>query len=1091
MNGEVQLIVNNIGPANVASMSNDPTLMGIGALSRFVVTSSPEIAALPLAQPITIYNAAGDSVTKTLNSIVIDSPVPGQTRLNLAGTWSDDYSAAAGGYIIVQTGTQYYIDLYENESISQNWKFQDLSNFTAQGAFSREFRLPFSETNKEALGALFDNNVEQGAENYFFYKLPAEIRVDTLPIATGYLRVRKVYKQMGKLNEVEVAFYAETPDLVRTIGEKKLSDIAALADLNEAVTYANVTTETADRIWALCDRGQKWSNDGSTGSRPILSPSAPLYPADLTPSVSWWFLLRNIVTEAGFELVASSLENILNDYWMPFCNTPQLSYTGGSNQYFFSAYPNAPFEINLASTTNSSYSNMVENFDNNGDFNAVTGVYTASAVGTFTYHVHQIFSVDGYNNTNYVIINLRIYKNGSFLRFISNYFSVLPFSFVTQYGLFDQTFNLDLEIGDQIFFEFTFAQATGVFGTDIFGNIIYSPVDYFETGTFIVNGVAGDGTTNASYIEINSANITVGQTIDYALNAPDMRQIDFVNDVIKMHNCAIVPSRIVPNQIAIIPQNNYLGTGDVVDWTGKLDISKDVMMGSTVDVQKATFQFTYTAGEDAYSKLYKDANRVYGDFKSEGYTINPSTAPSDFAIGDQKIQLVTRSAPAALIPGTSTPIQCFYNEQLEFVAPGPRCLYNANQDTVNLYNELTSATPLTNVPVLNHYSNTYPTVDDYDLNWAPEVPPHVVTVSANPYNNLFNLYWRNYMNEIYSPEGRIMEAFFALDLKDILTFSFADKIWIQDSYWRILEITDYKVGYNESTKVKLIKFLDQINDCSSTPYIVTANGEVTFVDGEGDAVEPTEDCCSRYGYFWDEINGVCWAFNNGGQFRNSIVSSNPVVSNNPTLEALSNAPLSVVNGSKLSIVPGNSGVLMVGQDLSLTKSVRRSNLLGTNATTNLPGLHVGGGYRSGDSSNTETGWAQSGIAHFHVKDSFASAGASHELLIEGVAGEHLEIPDSTTMSCMLNLTIQDEMQTDIDVAILSFGLTKVGGIAYATAVTVISNDTFGTGYTYAIDIDTTTNTDQHRIVLTINAAPSFPITLISTASLHYQQNKLT
>ncbi len=104
-----------------------------------------------------------------------------------------------------------YLDLYENESISQNWKFQDLSNFTAQGAFSREFRLPFSETNKEALGALFDNNVEQGAENYFFYKLPAEIRVDTLPIATGYLRVRKVYKQMSKLHEVEVAFYAETP----------------------------------------------------------------------------------------------------------------------------------------------------------------------------------------------------------------------------------------------------------------------------------------------------------------------------------------------------------------------------------------------------------------------------------------------------------------------------------------------------------------------------------------------------------------------------------------------------------------------------------------------------------------------------------------------------------------------------------------------------------------------------------------------------------------------------------------------------------------------------------------------------------------
>jgi hypothetical protein len=1084
MNGEVQLIVNNIGPANVASMSNDPTLMGIGALSRFVVTSSPEVAALPLAQPITIYNAAGDSVTKTLNSIVVDSPVPGQTRLNLSGTWANDYSAAAGGYIIVQTGTQYYIDLYENESISQNWKFQDLSNFTAQGAFSREFRLPFSETNKEALGALFDNNVEQGAENYFFYKLPAEIRVDTLPIATGYLRVRKVYKQMGKLNEVEVAFYAETPDLVRTIGEKKLSDIAALADLNEAVTYANVTTETADRIWALCDRGQKWSNDNSAGSRPIRNTNTPIFPADLTPAVSWWFLLRNIVTEAGFDLVASSLENILNDYWMPFSNTPQLINEGGSNQYFFAAYP--PTDVNVPYGVwdyQPTLINMTEVFDNDNAFNSTLGYWTASAGGQFTFYINLLFTTAGTGIQTYttrITPNYVVIRGGTVL--LNDSLTVTTYQIGiggTGSGTLNRTLTLNLLPGDIVYFGFTYVNLE-FDGTQIG----FDPLVDVEIS-------AGNGAQNASIIGINSATISSNQIISYPLNAPDMRQIDFVNDVIKMHNCAIIPSRIVPNQIAIIPQNNYLGTGDVVDWTGKLDISKDVMMGSTVDVQKATFQFTYTAGEDAYSKLYKDANRVYGDFKSEGYTINPSTAPSDFVIGDQKITLVTRSAPAALIPGTSTPIQCFYNEQLEYVAPGPRCLYNANTEPINLFNEVTSsATPTTAVPVLNHYSNTYPTVDDYDLNWAPEVPPHVVTVSGNPYNNLFNLYWRNYMNEIYSPEGRIMEAFFALDLKDILTFSFADKIWIQDSYWRILEITDYKVGYNESTKIKLIKFLDQINDCSSTPVGVSINGEVNFEDGEGDPVEATEDCCSRYGYFWDEVNGVCWAFNNGGQFRNSIVATNSSPSVTTAVQRLNIIPYSIINGTKLAIEGANSSMLMVGQDLSLTKNVGRSNLLGTNATINLPGLHIGGGYRSGNPTSTETGWAQSGVTHFHVKDNFATAGATQELLIEGVTGEHLDIPDSTTMSCMLNLTIQDEMQNDIDVALLSFGLTKVAGIAYATPVTVISNDTFGTGYTYTITIDTTTNTAQHRIVLTINAAPSFPITLISTASLHYQQNKL-
>ena len=1067
MNGEVQLIVNNIGPANVASMSNDPILMGIGALSRFVVTSSPEVAALPLAQPITIYNAAGDSVTKTLNSIVLDSPVAGQTRLNLSGTWADDYSAAAGGYIIVQTGTQYYLDLFENESISQNWKFQDLSNFSAQGAFSREFRIPMSDNNIKAIGPLFDTNSEQGAENYFFYKLPAEIRVDTLPIATGYLRVRKVYKQMNRINEVEVAFYAETPDLVRTIGEKKLSDIAALADLNEAVTYDNVTTETADRIWALCDRGQLWSNSGGTGSRPILDASNPLYAGDLTPSISWWYLLRNIVTEAGFELVASSLENIIEDYYMPWCNTPQLTFAADTNDYLFQAYNSGNIDIVCDPTNASYYSPTVEVFDNNGDFTPGTGSYTAPVSGIYTFSgLFNVRASTFLGAANRGRISISIAKNTTFYPIVTT--ANFDSNSISQ-GF---SYSIQLNAGDVVRF---YVYAVAVAGTSSGGVV---------TGGCTVRIIAGDGSLNRSHIKLDNVVISSGQTIDYSLNAPDMRQIDFVNDVIKMHNCAIIPSRIVPNRIAIVPQNSYIGTGDVVDWTSKLDISKDVVIASTVDIQKATFQFTYTSGEDAYSKLYRDANRVYGDFKQEGYTINPSTAPSDFAIGEQKVTLVTRSAPAALIPGTNTPIQCFYNDQLEFVVPGPRALFNAGSIEVNLYDEGTGlATPVTEVPILNHYSNAYPTLTDTDLNWAPETPPHVVTVTANPYNNLFNSYWRNYMNELYSPEGRIMEAFFALDLKDILTFSFADKIWIQDSYWRILEISDYKVGLQESTKVKLIKFLDQINDCSSTPVGVTTNGEVEFESG-GEPIEPTEDCCSRYGYFWDETSGICWAFNNGGQFRNSILPNTPAVNS-----AFTSVLNSFVNGTKVSIADGNSNMLAVGQDLNLTKFVDGSNLLGKNVETNLPGLHVGGGYSNGNATNAVLGWAQSGVVMLHYKDSWVNS-QIYNLLIEGIANEFIELPDDTLWSCLMNATIIDTSTGDYCIGQYSFGLQVIGGIANATAITTV-NEINNTAYTFTYDVDTTTNTDQHRVNLQVTGLGASSITFVVTASIHYQQNKLT
>jgi hypothetical protein len=333
-----------------------------------------------------------------------------------------------------------------------------------------------------------------------------------------------------------------------------------------------------------------------------------------------------------------------------------------------------------------------------------------------------------------------------------------------------------------------------------------------------------------------------------------------------------------------------------------------------------------------------------------------------------------------------------------------------------------------------------------------------------------------------------MEAFFALDLKDILTFSFADKIWIQDSYWRILEISDYKVGLQESTKVKLIKFLDQINDCASTPVGVTTNGEVEFETG-GESVEPTEDCCSRYGYFWDEVNGVCWAFNNSGQFRNSIVANTSNVLVNPELQSLNGILFSVLNGEKIAIEQNNSNMLAVGTNLELTKEVGGSNLLGKNVTTNLPGLHVGGGYRDGNPTNVESGWAQTGTVILHYKDSWANS-QIYNLLIEGIANEFIELPDDTLWSCLMNATIIDTNTGNYCIGQYSFGLQVTGGIANATAITTV-NEINNTAYTFTYDVDTTTNTAQHRVNLQVTGLGATTITFVVTASIHYQQNKLT
>ncbi len=1069
MNGEVQLIVKAPGTAPSGIVLATESGVLLDNVSPAEAFSYPGDMSAYVGGYVQIQSLTyGDLGTYYISSVVVNNPAfayinPNNTQIFTTAPWNfpiNQIDLPNFNYMeAVPSTTDYYLDLFENESISQNWKFQDLSNFTSQGAFSREFRVPFSDNNQKALGALFDVNVEAGTENYFHYKLPAEIRVDTLPIATGYVRVRKVYKTLNRISEVELAFYAETPDLVRNIGEKKLADIADLTTINEVINYNNVLTPLSYRIWTILDRGQRWSEGGEQGTRSLITAASPVWPSDLTPALSWWYLFQNIITEAGFELVGGTLENILQTYWMPWCNSSALITSGSYNEYFFRAYPTASTGINNVFTT---IPINTELFDNNGDFNTGTNTYTAPAGGWFTFRAIVKFQ----NNTaNPVDVIIALSVNGS-TAFNEMYLGTIGNANNT---VIDCNLRIALEVGD---------------------TVQLKALQTFAAGTSFVTVLAGDGTYNNTLFELDKTELFYGQSTYYNLNAPDMKQIDFVTDVIKMHNCALVPDRAIPNKLYVVPQNSYLGSGDVIDWTSKLDTSKDIVIGSTTDLQKGKFQFTYTAGEDFISKLYRNVERIYGDYEAVGYTINPNTSPSDFAIGEQKISLVTRSSPMGVVNGSGYVMPMFLNDQVEFVKPGPRCLFEAGLYPITLWDDNSGSPKLENVPVLNHYSVINADIDDLDLNWAPEIPTYNIT--ASPYRNLFNEYWRTYMNALYSPEARMMEAHFALTLSDILTFSFADKVWIQDSYWRIIEITDYKVGMYESTKVKLLKFLEDTEDCTGTPVSVSVNGEVNFEDAGGDPIAASQDCCTRYGYNWDEVNAICWAFTpTGGRPSSGVNGTSTVPASRVNKVAAQTRAIvnSVISGESVAIIDGNKDMLAVGENLELTKAVAGNTMLGKNVTTNLPGIHVGGGYRDGAVSSSYLGWAQFGQFVLQKKIIVSTSGDVFDLDIEGVAGEYINMDDDTAWSVVMNVTIKDNL-AGVETSLHHFTLDKFAAVANASAITTLNTiGAIGTNV-FTFGIDTATNTAEHRINVTVTGG-TYPDDFVVAANIQYQQLKLS
>jgi len=768
-------------------------------------------------------------------------------------------------------------------------------------------------------------------------------------------------------------------------------------------------------------------------------------------------LFSNIVKEAGFELAAGTLETILTTYWMPWCNSKDLSFVDVANNFFFRVYNSAdlfifPAEVALPAD--------VEIFDNGSDYNPTTFLYTAPISGTFTFSGQLNVSNTGATDDRDIAIFYK--RNAGVSTSIQS--AVIPPLTTVNYPF---THTIVLNAGDT--YQLLVNSANTLF--------------------FDAKVNPGDGTTNSTFFELSNLVPVFGVAINYASNSPDMKQIDLVTDVIKMHNCAIVADRAIPNKIYIVPQNSYLGSGDTLDWTNKLDTSKDIVISSTVDLQKAKFQFTYTAGEDVVARPYRNVNRIYGDYEAIGYTVNPSTPPSDYVIGEQKVQLVTRSTPSGVINGSGYVMPLFYNDSLEFVAPGPRCLFEAGTVNIRMFKDSTSTVLTEPIPVLNNYSVVQASVDDEDLNWAPETPPHFI--NTNPYNNLFNKYWRSYMNALYSPEGRIMEASFALDLKDIVSFKFSDKIWIQDSYWRILEVNDYKVGMYESTQVKLLKFLEDFEDCNGVPDDMTANGEILFIDYNGDPIASNESCCTRYNFTWDEANAVCWGNITGTRPSppTTGTATNPsprVIKSTRRNAAITN---SSITGTDVTIINGNNNMLAVGEKLDLTANVRGSNLLGKNVVTNLPGIHVGGGYRDGDPSSIYYGWAQFGQFVLQSRPVVAASGDVVDLDIEGVPGQYINMTDETLWSVLMNVTIKDILGVS-ETSFHHFTMDKIGGAANASAITTLSTIGAIGSYVFTFGIDTTTNTNEHRINVTVTGG-TYPENFFITASIQYQQSKTT
>ena len=389
------------------------------------------------------------------------------------------------------------------------------------------------------------------------------------------------------------------------------------------------------------------------------------------------------------------------------------------------------------------------------------------------------------------------------------------------------------------------------------------------SGVYSLIGVEWVGYTET---DVYGATVDIPACID-----PDITQKDFLKDIIERFNLVVLTDPDDDTNLIIEPYDAFIASGELKYWTDKLDLDKEIVVKDTTTLQKKTIHLTDQEDEDLYNKSFKERYpevNVYGHLKIEEYN-------NDFATGELKNNSIFSpfingqvfanddEQFGTFLPNMAVQYEFSYEVEdgvsvNEIKATKPKIFYYCGSvanvldtigDQTNYYLHRATTTALT-----AYTFNTYPVCSPFDiipgdgsnpanqytltssnksLYWNAS-PPIVGNLQVFNYaasignwfnNSLYGLYWQQYLSNIYSSEARIMECYLNLSEVDIFNFSFADEIFIKDSYWRILKISNYEVGVKASTKVTLIKSLDTKANCNGCDYVIgTSDGSNLFVN---------------------------------------------------------------------------------------------------------------------------------------------------------------------------------------------------------------------------------------------------------------------
>jgi hypothetical protein len=772
-------------PAGVPTLQSSQNIIDTGGLSpyTFTPTTSSPIIALEM-----VYVDALSVSTISEISIIQTGVSP--TLMN--------YELADG---------QVICDLYEDEDIPLTLSVDNFKNAAEKvQSYSKAFKLPATKRNNLIFDNMFEVTREDDDMIFNPYKrTECVLKQDGFILFQGYLKMIEITDKEGEIS-YNVNLYSQGVALKDVLKDKTFSmiDFTELEhaynkynierswyDTGTGITYLNPSTsgfrDANDTVkYPFVDWNHQFIvSNGTLGN--INNPQLTNLEQAFRPFINVKYLVNRIFQDTDFIWKSDFFDgDVFEDLYMDF--------NWGSDDYPVSGDTEGMLTV-LTDKTMPDGATTTVIFDEmpgttlapGFGYDDTTGIFTAQNDGqAYSITYKMTFVADAPHPLN--ICQFRWQKNsGTVTSLITAFNASITYAGTVDFGT--------LEAGDTIKMTVVYNSYLSVGDLKLQDNVVSSVAEPTLTITTNNNFI-----TNESLVQGNRG---------------DLKQWEFLKGIMTMFNLVTLPDKDNPNIINLEPYRDifqvYTKSDDINDmtlasrniqhdWTDKIDVS-EMKLKPLTDLQKTT-SFVYKEDEDDFP--FANYKRQVGGHLYGSKIYDATLASNGLATvleGEKKVEAEPFAATVikplmAQYPDLIVPsLYAFDEDETKGIDNSPRILFN------NGIKDLTQTTYY--IPAQNtlpdedwdsylqfaHVSNIPVQGYSLDLNFGEcqLIPP--VGLSTN--NNLYNLYWAPYYNELYNSDTRMMTIKVNLNPSDITTFKFNDTVILKNREYRVNKI-DYK-----------------------------------------------------------------------------------------------------------------------------------------------------------------------------------------------------------------------------------------------------------------------------------------------------------